>query len=291
MAGSSVCIGPAVAGSWYPADPAKLARQIDDMLRRVPEPPPGDPIRAVIEPHAGYVYSGPVAAFGFRRLRGLDCGRVLLLGPSHYAGFAGATLPEAERYRTPLGDVEIDIEAIALLSRRPGFRLGDGPFGPEHSLESEIPFLQRVLEPGWRLVPLLIGAASTPADLDDVAEGLRELCDDRTLLVVSSDFTHHGSAFRFRPFSSDVQEGVRRLDMGAIEHIRNGDARGFESYVAETGATICGHAAIGVLLRTLPAGSHGELAAYDTSGNITGDWSHTVSYASLVFPRAEDTVR
>jgi len=287
MTGSLRRIGPAVAGSWYPSDPEKLARQVEEMLDRVPEPSPSRPIRAVIEPHAGYVYSGPVAAFGFRRLKGETRKRVVLLGPSHYAGFAGATLPEAEAYRTPLGDVTIDAAAVATLARRPGYRVSDGPFGPEHSLESEIPFLQRVLQPGWRLVPVLIGAGSTAAHLDAVAEGLKTICDERTLLVVSSDFTHHGSAFHYAPFRQGVAEGVRRLDMGAIEHITAGNLRGFEDYVAETGATICGRAAIGVLLRTLPPGSRGELAAYDTSGNITGDWSHTVSYASLVFPAAE----
>jgi hypothetical protein len=107
-----------------------------------------------------------------------------------------------------------------------------------------------------------------------------------TLVVVSSDFTHFGPRFGYVPFESDVPNRIRELDMGAVRLIEALDAGGFERYVLETGATICGRDAIDVLLRALPRGVVGKLAAYDTSGNLAGDWDHSVSYAALTFREA-----
>jgi hypothetical protein len=101
--------------------------------------------------------------------------------------------------------------------------------------------------------------------------------------VVSSDFTHYGPRFGYVPFDKDVPEAIERLDLGAVQPIVDLDAPGFERYVRETGATICGHAAISVLLRLLGGETTGRLDAYDTSGRITGDWGHSVSYAALSF--------
>jgi AmmeMemoRadiSam system protein B len=107
--------------------------------------------------------------------------------------------------------------------------------------------------------------------------------DPETLVVVSTDFTHYGPRFSFVPFEEDVPERIRQLDMGAVDRILASDRRGFESYVKDTGATICGHRAIDVLLSLLPGDLETALVAYDTSGRITNDWDHSVSYASLVF--------
>jgi AmmeMemoRadiSam system protein B len=239
-------------------------------------------ILALIAPHAGFVYSGAVAACGFRGLRDTRVDRVILAGPSHYAAFRGAVVPSAGAYRTPLGEVPIDTEAIAQLESA-WVKLDDEPFRPEHSLEAEIPFLQRVLRPGWRLLPVLLGAGTSGPGAESVAQALRPLVGSETLLVVSSDFTHFGPRFGYVPFDTDVPTRIEKLDMGAIDRILAHDPQGFEDYVQRTGATICGRDAIGVLLRLLPRGLSGDLAGYDTSGRMTGDWDHSVSYASLVF--------
>jgi AmmeMemoRadiSam system protein B len=282
-------LGPNVAGGWYPADPSELGSQLDGFLERrestkPARSPAGDTV-ALIAPHAGYVYSGAIAGAGFRLLRGSGASRVLLVGPSHHASFQGAALPEAESYATPLGEVAIDGGAVARLGGLPGMSVDNRPFRPEHCLEMEIPFLQRVLAPGWKLLPVLIGGGSRPDSCARVAESLAAVVDDSTLLVVSSDFTHFGPRFGYTPFRDDVPRRLRELDLGAVQKILDFDRAGFESYVDRTGATICGRRPIEVLLGLLPDDVEGSLVAYDTSGRITGDWVHSVSYASLAFRR------
>ena len=279
-------IGPAVAGTWYPKDREELERQVDGLLARAaapPEEPTDSRLLALVAPHAGFVYSGEVAAAGFRAVGRGAFRRVLLLGPSHYASFEGARVPAASFYRTPLGDVPLDVEAVATLARAPGFGVDDGPFGPEHALEAEIPFLERRLAPGWQLVPVLVGHPGLRYDASVLAPALLPLLDPHTLVVVSSDFTHYGPRFDYVPFEDDVPQHLSELDRGAIDRMLAGDGRGFDDYVKKTGATICGRNPIRVLLDLLPATAYGRLLAYDTSGRITGDFGHSVSYASIVF--------
>jgi AmmeMemoRadiSam system protein B len=282
-------LGPAVAGTWYPSTAGELERQVDELLG-APGPstdvPSSTRLAALISPHAGFVYSGAVAGQGFAQLRGRSLRRVLLIGPSHYASFEGACLPEADALRTPLGSVPLDRELIERIGRQPGLSIDDAPFGPEHCLEAEIPFLQRALAPGWSLVPVLLGGASSSRSIDRVVDALAPTLDSRTIVVVSSDFTHYGPGFGFVPFRELVPERLRQLDMGAVERILDLDREGFDRYVAETGATICGRVAIDVLLAMLGPETRAELLAYDTSGRMTGDWSHSVSYASISFDRA-----
>ena len=277
-------LGPAVAGTWYPAEPAALAGEVDTLLARAAVKPTGEVV-ALIEPHAGFAYSGAVAAHGFGRVRGAGFDRVLLLGPSHYVAFRGATVAPARSYRTPLGETPIDVDAVSELGNLPAFRTDAAAFLREHSLEAEIPFLQRVLAPGWRLVPVLIGSGTRGEVAQQVADALRPLLEPRTLVVVSSDFTHYGPRFGYVPFDDDVPARIEKLDMGAIERVVAQDLRAFEEYVARTGATICGRDAIGVWLRMAPEGLEADLVSYDTSGNITGDRVHSVSYATIVFAR------
>ncbi len=281
-------LGPAVAGTWYPGSAEALAREVDAMLARVPAPPRADEgeVVALIAPHAGFVYSGATAAHGFRRLEGARYERVLLLGPSHYAWFRGAALPDADSLRTPLGDVPIDREAVDALKGRPGFKVAAGAFEREHCLEAEVPFLQRALAPGWRAVPVLVGSGTAGEEAQKVADGLRPLLGAGVLVVVSSDFTHFGSGFGYVPFRDDVQEKLRELDLGAARLIEARDVAGFESYLDRTGATICGRDAIDVLLRLLTRNATASLVAYDTSGRMTGDFGHSVSYATMVFRSA-----
>lgn len=277
-------LGPTVAGRWYPSERRDLEHQIDSLLESCADGGGTDRLRALIAPHAAFIYSGSVAASAFRSLDSQAAvKRVILLGPSHYAAFEGAALTTAARYRTPLGEVALDTEAARELSAAAGFRVDDEPFRPEHSLEAEIPFLQRLLRPGWKLLPVLIGAGSSPAGLERVADSLVRHWGADSLAVVSSDFTHYGASFRFVPFHDRVPERIEALDRGAIEPILAGDGDAFADYVSRTGATICGQAPIRILLRMARGSVEARLAAYDTSGRLTGSWDHSVSYAGLVF--------
>ncbi len=284
-AGSSGRLGPTVAGRWYPANARELELQVDSLIESSAAPAVDRPPAAIIAPHAGFIYSGSVAASAFRLLRNERLATVILIGPSHYAAFDGAALPAASSYATPLGEVPLATELVRQLAERPEMRIDDRPFSSEHSLEAEIPFLQRMLQPGWRLLPVLIGAVGSGESLRNVARALRPLWGQETLVVVSSDFTHYGRSFDYVPFEDRIAEQLETLDMEAVRLILAGDGEGFAAYLSRTGATICGQAAIRVLLSISPRPTEASMVAYDTSGRLTGNWEHSVSYASLVFSR------
>src|SRR5215470_4603344 len=199
-------LGPAVAGTWYPAGRDALAALVDRLLDEAD----AGAARAVIAPHAGYAYSGPLAAKAMRALGLQGTRRIVLLGPSHHFGFGGAAVPAEGRVcRTPLGDLAVDREAVAALAASPGFRADDRVFVPEHALESELPFLQRLLPAGGvAIVPVLVGGGASREDAAAVARALAPLLDEATRIVVSSDFTHYGPAFGYVPFTEAVPERI-----------------------------------------------------------------------------------
>lgn len=177
----------AVAGQFYPAPPAVLQQTVDDLLASVPGVPV-DGCRAVIVPHAGYVYSGSLAAVGLSACGAGRWRRVLLVGPSHHLAFEGLALSTAQAFATPLGLVAVDEAAAGrLLARFPNVvqRL-DAAHQFEHALEVELPFMQR-LWPEVPVLPLVVGAV----DDQQLAQVLDAVWDDRTLLVVSSDLSHY----------------------------------------------------------------------------------------------------
>jgi MEMO1 family protein len=275
----------ALAGAWYPADPAELTQLVDGLLDGADGAgtalAPGE-LRALIVPHAGYVYSGPTAGQGYALLTGRSFRRVLVLAPSHHGAFPGLSIAAVDAYRTPLGDCPLDREVIGSL--RASSLVGNEPEAdaPEHAIEIQLPFLQRALAPGWRLVPVLVGQLSD-ADLGRAAELLRPLADAATLVVVSSDFTHYGPRFDYRPFPLDAETPARlaALDGGAIDRILAKDGAGFSAYQRKTGDTICGYQPIGILLRMLGPQARVTRIAYTTSGALTGDYANSVSYAVL----------
>ena len=276
-----------LAGAWYDAKPSRLKAELDEYLRNAQVD--ADPsVFAVVVPHAGYAYSGPCAAVGAKALAARpDVHRVVVLGFSHRVRLSNRiSVPAREtHYRSPLGETPLDTAALAELLKNPLFadvpetRLG------ENSVEMQLPLLQAALEGrDWTLVPITLGQLDAGAR-GQAAEALRPLMDDRTALVVSSDFTHYGPNFGYVPFRTNVAENLRQLDGGAMEKILAGDPDGFAAYCEDTGATICGQDAIGVLLRMLPRPFRARELAYDTSGRRTGDFGNSVSYAALAFYR------
>ena len=179
---------PAVAGLFYPRDPGELRAEVEALLAAA-EPPAGAAPAALVAPHAGYVYSGPIAASAFKTLapRKGEIRRVVLLGPSHYLGFDGLALAPHRAFRTPLGDVDLDPGGAAAIRDLPQVALLEAPHEREHSLEVELPFLQVVLG-SFTLVPLAVGEAKAA----EVAAVLARLDgDEGTVVIVSTDLSHY----------------------------------------------------------------------------------------------------
>lgn len=280
---------PAVSGFFYPRDPDKLKEMLNRLLANAPQRElAGRPV-ALISPHAGYDYSGSVAAYGYKTVQGKGYKRVIVLAPSHYGKrYRGAALLKARYYKTPLGQVEIDQEVCNQLVEHPPYFGHDALFGyysgaykNEHSIETQLPFLQTVLGE-FKLVPVLLGALMED-DFQKIADALRPYMDENTLVVVSSDFTHYGDRFSYTPFRSNIEENLKKLDLGATERILALDFDGLMRYREETGITVCGFYPIAVLLKLLPRETQGTVLVYDTSGRMVNDFSHSVSYTSIVF--------
>jgi AmmeMemoRadiSam system protein B len=270
-----------IAGTWYPGDKKQLHYQIEDYFAKAKTPALEGRILALISPHAGIQWSGQAAAYGYKLLKGKKVKRVIVLGPSHYSGFRGIATSGEEYYETPLGKIKVDKEISQALYKIPLFQGPRDAELQEHSLEMQLPFLQVALGE-FVLVPLVVGEMSVK-DYAEAAKVLSPYLDSNTVIVASSDFTHYGYRFGYLPFKEDLRNNLKKLDDGAIKKIIGKDFQGFLNYVDETGATICGTRPIGILLKMLPASAQGTLLNYYTSGDLTGDFSSSVSYASIIF--------
>ncbi len=254
----------AVAGSFYPEDPGRLRAEVGALLADAPGHSAAP--KALIAPHAGYVYSGRVAATAFAALRGQaeTIERVVLIGPAHYVRLRGVAAPTASAFETPLGRVPVDQEALAAIADLPCVSETDVPHAPEHALEVELPFLQLMLA-SFALVPLVVGDA-TPKQ---VAEVLARLWGGpETLLVVSSDLSH------YHPYGE-----ARRLDAETAAAIERGD------WAALSAARACGFLPVAGLL--VEAGRRGLTArrlALCNSGDTAGDRDRVVGYGAWAFP-------
>lgn len=199
---------PAVAGYFYPADPNLLTVKVEEHLSRA-EPLDLCP-KILIAPHAGYDYSGPTAGVAFRQLEGCrgSVTRVVLLGPSHHHWFAGIATTSADSYVTPLGEVPIDREAYRAIEDLPQIQQLDAAHSREHSLEVELPFLQRMLD-DFSIVPLVLSDVTSR----EVAEVLDRLWGgEETLIVVSSDLSHYLPYDRAREIDSDTARRIEHED-------------------------------------------------------------------------------
>ena len=258
----------AVAGTFYPGERERLAAMVDRLLAEAPVPTGRAP-QALVVPHAGYIYSGPIAATAYARLQGAasHLRRVVLLGPAHRVAFRGLALPEAEGMETPLGVVAVDTEAVAAVAGLPQV----GPFASahaqEHSLEVQLPFLQKVL-PGVPVLPLVVGAASA----EQVAEVLEHLwTDEGTLVLISSDLSHYRSYEEARVVDRETARRILALD---AEHLDPEQA--------------CGAIPMsGLLLAARRRGLRAEQLDVRNSGDTAGDRSRVVGYGAFAFSAPE----
>jgi len=286
--GSEVVRKSVLAGSWYSASGAVLESEVKGYLDKAkPESPQGR-IFAIISPHAGYRYSGQAAAYGYKLLENKTAiKRVIILAPSHHWGFRGASIMNVDYYETPIGNVSVDKPVVEELLKKEMFSSVPYADEQEHSLEIQLPFLQETLK-DFKIVPVVVGHLKGD-DYDKIASQLKPYIDANTLVVASSDFTHFGYNFGYNPFSSNIKENLSKLDGGAADIIVKKDFPAFRKYLADTGITICGADPISILLKLLPANATGKRLAYYTSGDLTGDYSSTVSYVSIAFTVSDET--
>jgi len=256
-----------VAGFFYPGDPAALAAEVAAYLAEVGARATAPPPKAIIAPHAGYIYSGPIAASVYARLFALRdvVRRVVLAGPAHRVYVAGAAIPSAHAFASPLGAVPLDRDALEALARLAFVEVSDRAHAQEHSLEVHLPFLQSVLGE-FALVPVVVGDASPDemAALFDAVWG-----GDETLIVVSSDLSH------YLPYRS-----AQDLDARTARAIVDLEARLIPDEA-------CGAAPINGLLRA--ARRHAlsaELVDLRNSGDTAGDRDRVVGYGAFAFVHA-----
>jgi AmmeMemoRadiSam system protein B/AmmeMemoRadiSam system protein A len=271
-------------GPWYPADPAQLQRMLDGFFDSLPLPARETAVRGIIAPHAGFLYSGRCAAKAYRALtpdQGIR--RVILMGASHSRGFHGACVADYGAYATPLGTVAVDVGICRALAGKELFQSNRDIMRYEHALENQLPFLQKALgSGGYKLVPIVFGSLAKK-EFEKLAAAISPFVDAHTLVVASSDLTHYGDSFSYTPFKGDIKGQLTALDTGFIETIRKLDFESFYRYHEKTGITACGFIPIGVLIRLFEKrGSDCRLVDYYKSGDLTNDYSTSVSYASLL---------
>jgi hypothetical protein len=281
---------PAVAGLFYPGEERVLAKTVDALLESAP-PHRFARLKGLVCPHAGYRYSGQTAAIGYKTVVGREIQTAIVLGPSHYALLEGACIPDAQAYRTPLGLVPISEKAQGLAKtapfglekpcpvQRPDWwahapkpapeRGQDTPETWEHSVEVQVPFLQRVAG-NFKILPVLLG----DVDPERVAKALAAILDDKTIVVASSDLSH------YHPYNA-----AKDLDNGCVQAIcamSTDDMKGQEA---------CGKTPILALMHLAKMkGWKAQLLDCRNSGDVTGDKDRVVGYAAVAFfePAAEN---
>jgi AmmeMemoRadiSam system protein B len=258
----------AVAGSWYPNDSATLAREVDRYLDAAGEPPPGEPV-AIVAPHAGLVYSGPIAAHAYNLLRGRDIEVVVLAGPSHYVGFEGVAVYERGSFETPFGPMPVAADwTDALQAASPFIHPHPTAHVREHSLEMQLPFLKRVL-PDVEIVPLVMGhqRRETAYALGDAIAAAAK--GRKAVLVASTDLSHYQPA-----------AAAARLDRKVIDQVERFDPDGLMSLLESFPEHACGGGPTVAVMRAakLLGAVHTRVLKYGDSGDVSGDKDAVVGY-------------
>jgi AmmeMemoRadiSam system protein B len=255
---------PVVAGTFYPADPRALRAAVADLLAHAPHASGVAAPKAIVAPHAGYIYSGPVAATAYRRIeaRWSEIERVVIVGPSHRVALDGLAVAASDAFATPLGEVPIDRQSRDAVAVLPHVVIDDAPHADEHSLEVHLPFLQHVLTRSWTLVPIVVGGASAIA-VADVLASVWGGAD--TLVVISTDLSHYHD-----------YPSAAALDRRTADAIV---AREVDTIFP---ADACGaHPLRGLLELSRRAGLEVELLDLRSSGDTAGDRTKVVGYGAF----------
>jgi MEMO1 family protein len=268
-----------IAGRWYPSQPDKLAASVDSYIQSANVKVEGEVV-AIITPHAGHLYSGPVAGYAFSPLLGMQKDLAVVISPMHYPAQEALFTCGHDAYATPLGPVPIDREAVDLLDEKLRDRLGFGLTfirdDQEHSLEIELPFLQRSLVGEFKLLPIMM-RNQTAALAWHLGEAIAEIVEARkAVLAASSDLSH------FFP-----QHVANQLDREILNRIEAFDPQGVLDVEAAGKGYACGKGAVAAVLWAAEklGADRVSILNYATSGDVTGDYDKVVGYAAAVCTR------
>lgn len=288
---------PVANGPMYPEKREDILNALQRFYGSVTYTPPQEKLIAQIVPHSAWGFCGEVDATAFKELKIGQYERVIVLAPSHAYSFEGLSIPAVQGFAIPLGLIPTEGSVIGKLnysaqisiralnySKRNQFKMHE----TEHSIENILPFLLERLGPFY-LLPIMVGSLRetnghlSPGRIEAAADSIREVMDDKTLLVVSTDFTHFGNDFSYRPFSEDIQNKIEALDREAFRLVLSRDFDGFIKYLEQTKNPICGDAALLILMKLLPPQARGEVLAYTQSQMKTKRPERSVSYAAINF--------
>jgi AmmeMemoRadiSam system protein B len=278
-----------IAGQWYPADPRQLSAQVTRYMDEAQLPKLKGEVVAVMVPHAGHIYSGPVAGYAFAALRGLTPDVAIVASPMHYPYYEPLLTSAHAAYATPLGNIPVNREALNALDERLqeelGIKLAPVVLDQEHSLEIELPFLQQALGKPFSLVPIMVRDQSAV-----VAQGLgralawlvsssQALAGQSAILVASTDLSH------FYP-----QPVAATLDHEMLRQVEALDPAGVISVEEQGKGFACGRGALAAVLWAAQAlgANHAQILRYATSGDVTGDYERVVGYGAAVITRSEN---
>jgi AmmeMemoRadiSam system protein B len=274
MSEKEIVRAPAVAGMFYERSPVALGKNIDEMLNRVQLPKVEGTVRAVVSPHAGYVYSGFTAAHAYKLLEGRKYDCVIAVGPSHREYFDGISIYSGDAYETPLGKVPINHEVRSeLLQGEKNIVASVAGHRSEHSLEVQLPFLQRVLKE-FSVVPIIMGDQRRQLCEQLSVALARVMANKNVLLVASSDLSH------FHAYDEAVL-----LDTRVIQALERFNSDVFIDELEKKSFEACGGGPIAVAMKTAQqlGANRAEVLHYCNSGDITGDKSGVVGYLAAAF--------
>jgi AmmeMemoRadiSam system protein B len=273
----------AVAGTWYPGIAGALTRDVDAYLSAASDGPAGT-LQAIIAPHAGLMFSGPIAAYAYKAAAHDDFDVAVLVGPSHFVAFEGVALWPDGAFDSPLGLARIDEAGASALAESPVVQALPSAHRREHSLEMQLPFLRRV-HPELPIVPALIGFQHRRT-IDALADAIvRAFAGRRALLIASTDLSHYFDAKTAQTLDGRVQEHVAAFDADGLLDL-------FEQYPDhERGRYVAcgGGAAIAVMKAARGLGAtHGHVLKYGHSGEVSGDYDGVVGYLAAAFGKFSD---
>jgi len=263
-----------IAGSWYPGNPKVLHSDIEEYLKLAGEMDIHGEIMGLVAPHAGYVYSGGVAAYAYKAIRGKQYDTVIVISPSHRMAFPGASIYCRGGYETPLGIVPVNTEmSDTLINSSPLISDVVAPHVQEHALEIQLPFLQTVLGQ-FLLVPVIMGSQDRKT-CESLAKSIYEAIGDRQVLIVgSSDLSHF----------HDYQRAVD-IDSNVLQHLNKMDALGLLNDLRAGRGEACGGgpAAVTMMVAKMMGADDSRVLHYANSGDVTGEKDRVVGYAAAVF--------